>query len=153
MKTSDSYGNPKVILALEEVLADAAVLYYKTHTFHWNVEDHNFYSLHLMFEKFYNEVWESLDEIAERIRAVGGKAPPSLAALLRKAKLKETEDIPDALTMVKILRDDYRTVSVSTRQVASLAAEQGDSVTENMLEEKATFLDKAAWMLDASLKA
>lgn len=153
MSKSNYYGDPKVILALEQVLADAAVLYYKTHTFHWNVEDHNFYGLHLMFEKFYNEVWESLDEIAERIRAVGGKAPPSLASLLRKASLKETEDVPDAVTMVMILRDDYRAVSEKTRKVAALAAEQGDGVTENMLEEKATALDKAAWMLEASLKS
>ena len=143
--------NPEVIKALETLLADTAIVYYKTHGFHWNVESSNFYGLHIMFEKFYNEVWESLDEIAERIRAIGGKAPPSLRALLNCATLPETENTPTDLVMVEILKNDYQALAQKTREVAAFAKSQEDDVTENMLIEKATFLEKAAWMLRSTV--
>lgn len=142
-----------ILEALEGVLADTAVLYYKTHGFHWNVVSPEFYGLHIMFEKFYNEVWESLDEIAERMRALGGNTPSSLKALLKKATLKETEEVPNAQEMIKILRDDYRMTAERLRDVASFSKAHGDGVTENMMLEKATFLEKAAWMLESSLSS
>ena len=61
--------------ALSRVLADTYMLYLKTHNFHWNVEGANFRNLHLMFEEQYQALWKSLDELAERIRALGQYAP------------------------------------------------------------------------------
>lgn len=144
--------HPDVIKALEGLLADTALVYYKTHGFHWNVESPDFYGLHLMFEKFYTEVWESLDEIAERLRAVGGKAPASLKLLLEKATLKETDAAPTDSVMVEMLKIDYQDLAKKTREVAAFVKSKGDEVTENMLLEKATFLEKAAWMLRSTIK-
>ena len=100
-------GRREIVAALTRYLADTAVVYYKTHSFHWNVEGPNFYSLHLMFEKFYQELWESMDEVAERIRALGEKVPPSYSELLKNASIKEAEATPSSHIMVTILRDDY----------------------------------------------
>lgn len=141
----------EVVTALNVFLADTAVVYYKTHTFHWNVEDPNFYGLHLMFEKFYQTLWESMDEVAERIRALGEKTPPNYAALLKKASIKETATIPASHTMVKILREDYTALAKKACDVGFLADTHGDLMTTDMMTEKATFLEKAAWMLQSSL--
>lgn len=144
-------ANPELINALVTVLANTTIAYYKTHGFHWNVEGENFYGLHLMFEKFYETLWESMDEIAERIRALGEKTPPSLGELMKKASLKETDTAPTAAIMVQKLRDDYQTLAQEILKAAEIAEKLGDRVTENMMSEKATFLEKAAWMLHSSV--
>jgi len=142
--------NSELVAALTAVFADTAVVYYKTHGFHWNVEGPHFYSLHLMFETFYQPLWESLDEIAERIRALGGKAPASYRELFENASIKEADATPAPHIMVKNLRDDYLVLAQKNLDAASFAEKEGDLVTANMLTEKATFLEKAAWMLYSS---
>ena len=145
-----SKGHQQVVTALTELLADMAIVYFKTHGFHWNVEGENFYSLHLMFEKFYKELWKSMDEVAERIRALGEKTPPSYAKLLQNASIKESETAPKSSRMVEILREDYLALAEKAHSVGSLADEHEDLVTTDMMTEKETFLEKAAWMLQSS---
>src|SRR5438445_686634 len=111
----------EIVNALISFLADTAIIYYKTHGYHWNVEGSNFYSLHIMFEKFYIKLWKSMDDIAERIRAQGEKAPPSFTELLKYATVKEAEAAPSAHIMIKSLRDDYLTLAKKAHEVASLA--------------------------------
>jgi starvation-inducible DNA-binding protein len=142
--------NPELITALTAVFADTAVAYYKTHGFHWNVTGSHFYTLHIMFEKFYQELWESMDEIAERIRALGGKVPISYMELLKVASIKESGATPADHIMVKHLRDDYLALAQKDIDLAAFAEKEGDLVTANMMTEKATFLEKAAWMLQSS---
>lgn len=140
----------EVVRALTEYLADTAVVYFKTHGFHWNVEGGNFYSLHVMFEKFYKELWESMDDIAERIRALGEKSPHSYAEFLQEASISEGETAPVGHVMVNILKDDYTALAKKACEVAELSKKLGDPITENMMIEKATFLEKAVWMLRSS---
>ncbi len=150
MNHATETNNRELIAVLTAVLADTAVVYYKTHAFHWNVGGENFYSLHLMFETFYQTLWESMDEIAERIRAVGAKVPVSYQDLLQKASIHEADASPIAEIMVKNLRKDYLDLAQKTLQAGAFAKKKGDLVTENMMTEKATFLEKAAWMLGSS---
>jgi len=145
-----NHSPAELIPVLHKILADTSVVYYKTHAFHWNVEGSDFYPLHLMFEKFYVTLWESLDEIAERIRALNGKAPPSLIMLLENASIKEMETTPTAPVMVQTLKDDYLLLAQKTKNAALLAEEKKDPITSNILTEQATFLEKAAWMLFSS---
>src|SRR3990167_10939370 len=107
-------AHKKIAKALNDYLADAMVVYFKTHTFHWNVEGAHFYSLHLMFEKFYEEIWESLDEIAERTRALGGKTPPNLASLLKLSSVKESGETLESKKMLAILHKDFLDLSKKT---------------------------------------
>lgn len=140
----------KLVKALTEYLADTTVMYYKTHGFHWNVEGENFYGLHLMFEKFYQELWESMDEIAERIRAMGEKIPPGLKGLLSLATIEESETAPTPSIMIISLRKDYLNLANKAQEIGSLADAQGDRITTDIMTEKATHLEKAAWMLQSS---
>ena len=105
----------ELVAALNVFLADTAIVYYKTHAFHWNVEGSNFYGIHLMFEKFYTKLWKSMDEIAERIRALGEKAPSNFADLLSNATIIENETSPQPQVMVQTLRNDYFSLAKKDR--------------------------------------
>lgn len=140
----------EIIEALNRFLADTAIVYFKTHAFHWNVEGDTFYSSHIMFEKFYTKLWKSLDDVAERIRALGEKAPPSFGRLLEWASIQEAETTPKSHIMMKILRDDYIALAIKAHEVCAIAEKSGDLITTDMMTEKAAFLEKAAWMLLSS---
>ena len=143
-------GRKEITTALTEYLANTAVVYFKTHGFHWNVEGSNFYSLHQMFEKFYQELWESMDEVAERIRTFGEYTPAGLSELLNHASIQESIGAPASHIMISTLREDYLILAKKAQEVGALASEYGDVVTTDMMTEKATFLEKAAWMLQSS---
>lgn len=141
----------KIVDALKSYLADTAIVYYKTHAFHWNVEGPNFYNFHLFFEKLYTELWESLDEIAERIRVFGDKAPPSFIELLKGASIGETETSPQSYIMARILKDDFLDLSKRAYEVGTIAESIRDRVTMDMMTQRATALEKAAWMLNSTI--
>lgn len=147
-----SEDREKIARALNNYLADATVVYFKTHAFHWNIEGSHFYSLHLMFEKFYEAIWASLDEVAERTRALGFKTPPNFVELLNLASIKESGPSLDSYEMLTILHEDYLALAKKAHEVGSRAEAVGDRVTTDMMTEKSTFLEKAAWMLQSSMK-
>src|SRR5699024_9474201 len=83
--------------ALSKVLADSYVLYLKTHNYHWNVTDKLFHSLHEQFEEQYTELADAIDEIAERIRALGVRAPGTYKEFRELTSIEEDSDQPDAM--------------------------------------------------------
>jgi starvation-inducible DNA-binding protein len=95
---------------LSRLLADSYTLYLKTHNFHWNVTGPMFQTLHSMFEMQYTELAMAVDAIAERIRALGLPAPGSYAAFGRLASVPDTDGVPKALEMVKLLVEAHETV-------------------------------------------
>ena len=145
-----SDAHREVIVALNGFLADTTIVYFKTHAFHWNVQGANFYSLHIMFEEFYKKLWKSTDEIAERIRALGDKTPVNYAELLKNASIMESKTIPACQIMIKVLRDDYLALAKKANDIGSFADAHEDQVTVDMMTQKSSFLEKAAWMLQSS---
>ena len=93
----------KIAQGLSRVLADTYSLYLKTHNFHWNVEGPMFNTLHLMFMDQYTELWNALDAIAERIRSLGYPAPGTGKEFAKLTSIEETEGVPEALDMVRLL--------------------------------------------------
>ena len=81
--------------ALGRLLADSTVLYAKTHGFHWNVTGPMFNTLHLMFMQQYTELWTALDEIAERIRALGHPAPFGYRRIAELSSIPESTEVPN----------------------------------------------------------
>src|ERR687892_2273625 len=88
---------------LSRLLADTYVVYLKTHSFHWNVEGPMFQTLHQMFMEQYTETWNAIDLIAERIRSLGEYAPGTYREYLELARVKETDGVPRAEDMVRLL--------------------------------------------------
>lgn len=136
---------------LGTLLADTFTLYLETHRFHWNVEGPFFSSLHALFEQQYTELWAAIDEIAERIRALGDRAPGSFADFSARATLAQIDGHPDADTMVRRLVDGHEALARSLRALLPEASEAGDESTAGLLADRLRIHEKTAWMLRASL--
>jgi len=132
---------------LSRVLADTYTLYFKTHGFHWNVEGPRFFGLHNMFEQQYRELWDSIDVIAERIRALGHRAPGSYAAISRLASIKEHDNALSAEAMVKELTEGHEAAMLTIRGVIGTAQEAKDEATAGVLATRLEAHEKTAWML------
>jgi len=137
---------------LGRVLADTYVLYGKTHGFHWNVTGPMFNTLHLMFMEQYTELWNALDEIAERIRALGFPAPFGGDSLGQLASIKEAKQNPAALDMVRELVSGHEEVARTAREVFKLAEEANDQPTADLLTQRLQIHEKTAWMLRSLLE-
>ena len=136
---------------LSKLLAESYTLYLKTHNYHWNVTGPMFHSLHLLFEEQYTELATAVDTIAERIRALGDKAPGSYAAFARLSSVKDAEGEPGAAEMLKTLTADHRIVAERANKVLKLAASHEDEGTAAIASDRIEIHEKAAWMLSAHL--
>ena len=147
-----SKARETVLAVLGRLLADEHVLYVKTRNFHWNVTGLDFGSLHALFEKQYDELSETIDEIAERIRALGGVAPGSMKEFLKLARLEEQPgDTLAAEKMIAALLSDYETVIRALRADIEVTGEAGDAGTDDFLTGILEAHEKTAWMLRAHL--
>lgn len=138
---------------LSRLLADTYTLYLTTHNFHWNVTGPMFNTLHAMFMEQYTELWNAVDPIAERIRALGHPAPGSYA------KYGELSSIPDApgeppkaLKMVRILVEGHEGVARTARGVFPLVEKAEDQPTADLLTQRLDIHEKTAWMLRSLLE-
>ena len=136
---------------LSHLLADTYTLYLKTHNFHWNVTGPMFQTLHTMFEQQYTELWAALDEVAERIRALGQPAPGSYGAFARLTSIKEEEGVPEAKEMIRQLVAGHEAVAKTARSIFPAAEEGRDEVTADLLTQRMTVHEKTAWMLRSLL--
>jgi starvation-inducible DNA-binding protein len=137
---------------LARLLADTYTLYLKTHAFHWNVEGPMFNTLHEMFMVQYTELWNALDLIAERIRALGFYAPGTYAEFGKLSSVPETEGVPPALEMVALLVAGHEAVARTARGVFDAVERGGDEATADLLTQRLSVHEKTAWMLRSLLR-
>ena len=142
----------QIATSLGQLLSDTFVLYGKTHGFHWNVTGPMFNTLHLMFMEQYLELWNALDVIAERIRALGHPAPFGGARFAQLASIPETVGSPAALEMVQELVLGHEAVARTARALFPLLEEAGDQPTADLLTQRLQIHEKTAWMLRSLLE-
>ena len=144
----------KIADGLSHFLADSYTLYLKTHNFHWNVTGPMFNTLHTMFEGQYTEQWTALDEIAERIRALGFAAPASYADFARLSSIQDgpAVDGGDWRAMVQQLVSGNEAVCRTAREVLEIADDADDAPTEDLLTQRLQTHEKYAWMLRSLLE-
>lgn len=137
---------------LNALLADEFVLYTKTRNYHWNVTGPTFSQLHAFFESQYDQLDEAIDDIAERVRALGGRSAGSLKEFLAAARLSEdTGAALDAAGMVRALLADHEALIRQLRQDVARADALGDAGTNDFLTGLMESHEKMAWMLRATL--
>jgi starvation-inducible DNA-binding protein len=141
-----------IVQALSRLLADTYVLYLKTHSFHWNVEGPMFQTLHQMFMEQYTETWNAIDLIAERIRSLGEYAPGTYREYARLTRIKETEGVPRAEEMVRLLVEGQEALVRTAREALGVADEANDQPTLDLLTQRMQVHEKNAWMLRSLLK-
>ncbi|MCH8569259.1 MAG: DNA starvation/stationary phase protection protein [Balneolales bacterium] len=132
---------------LSHMLADTYMLYLKTHNYHWNVTGPQFHSLHAMFEEQYNELAAAIDQIAERIRALGFYAPGSFKEYSKLTQVEEEDGIPEAMEMVRRLVLANEQVLKTGRNVLPACEEGGDEASLDLITQRLHVHSKVAWML------
>ena len=163
-KSPSTAGSPKIDIGMTEaqrksiadglsrLLADEYTLYLKTHNFHWNVTGPMFNSLHLMFETHYNESALAVDVIAERIRALGFPAPGTYGQFVKLSSIPETEGVPEAKVMVRLLVEAHEACVKTARGMFPAADKAGDEPTADLLTQRMQVHEKTAWMLRSLLE-
>jgi starvation-inducible DNA-binding protein len=136
---------------LNGLLADALVLEQKLRHYHWNVKGPQFFSLHGKFEELYDHFADVIDDVAERILTVGGDPLRTLGAAIEHAQVREDDDLPGALEMVRNLRADLDTIRARAVDGIAAAEAADDRGTANLLDGLNDELEKTIWMLNATL--
>ena len=144
-------SNKPVTDAMKKVLADTYGLMVKTQNYHWNVEGPNFAGLHTLFMTQYSELFLAVDLVAERIRALGEKAPGSYGEFSKLSKIADGNNDFEADQMVKDLFDANQIVLATIKKAFAVAEKAGDDSTVDLLTQRIGVHDKAAWMLKSSL--
>lgn len=140
-----------VFQILGALLADEHALYIKTRNYHWNVTGPQFNDLHKFFESQYDQIEESIDDIAERIRSLGGQAPATMTEFLKLARIKEVPgEKPNARSMVMSLVTDHESIIRTLRaDLVTCGEKHGDAGTNDFLTGLMESHEKMAWMLRA----
>ena len=147
-----SENREAIALGLSKLLADSYMVYLKTHNYHWNVTGKLFHSLHEMFEEQYTELAEAIDIIAERIRALGYRAPGSFREYQELTSIEEDSDQPEALEMVRRLAVDNETILRTAREALPACEKAGDEASIDLLTQRLHIHSKTAWMLRSHLE-
>ncbi len=148
-----NFDNSTVVSGLRQVVADSYAVLAQTHICHWNVRGPSFFSLHGAFEMQYTELFTAIDEIAERIRALGSLAPGGLRNLADMAEMEEIDENASANEMVKHLALANQAVVKHLVEARDLAGESGDNQTEDLMIARIQVHQKTIWMLNSFLES
>jgi starvation-inducible DNA-binding protein len=144
-------SSKEVINHLNVVLLETYALYLKTQNYHWNVTGPNFYSLHNMFEEQYKELAEAIDDIAERIRALGEKVEASFLYFDQNKSINDGIPSNSSESMLKDLVQSQEVVIEKLVELSNVASEYGDKTSEDMAIQRLNAHEKQKWMLSSSL--
>ena len=136
---------------LKTLLGSTFVVYTKTHGFHWNIEGSDFPQYHKFLNKMYEEIYETIDTIAEYIRTLGSYSPGSLARMLELSIIEEQYKIPRAELMLAELLDDVDKMTALVTDIFDVATKERAQGIANYLAELQDLYTKKAWMLRATL--
>lgn len=131
------------------VLASSYVLYHKTHAFHWNIVGPLFYSVHKLTDEQYRDMASAIDEIAERVRAIGYPAPCGLGRYIEVSVVKDETGLDDPAAMIRQLAKDHQALAEQLRSAVSEAESAEDVYTADLLTARIGAHDEASWMLNA----
>ena len=136
---------------LATLLANTYTLYLTTQNFHWNVSGMEFFNYHLLFEKQYEELSQVVDEIAERMRALGHYVDGTFAGFQAQATITQVDKVLNIKDMLTHLIDGHEHLITHARNLASIADREGDFATVDMIGRRLGAHEKMAWFLRSSL--
>jgi starvation-inducible DNA-binding protein len=144
--------NEELVQALNKVLGNTFVLYYKTHSYHWNITGADFYEYHTFLQSIYEEVYDAIDTTAEHIRQLDAFAPTSLMKLKNFASVPEDDTVVPPMQMIANLVTANDIVILSLMQGYKIAEAAGEIGVSNFLQDRVIAHQKHAWMLKSTLK-
>lgn len=152
-QTATKQKTNAVAEGLKTLLADSYALMGQTHLAHWNVEGPNFFQLHTAFQTQYEELFEAIDEIAERLRALDVYAPGGLSTLAKESDIEEmSTGAAPAKDFVAHLIESHETLLGGAQTLRKTCESAGDLETQDMVIKRIQTHDKTLWMLKSFLK-
>ncbi|MEM9047110.1 MAG: DNA starvation/stationary phase protection protein [Pseudomonadota bacterium] len=149
--TLDANAQAKLCEALNQCVAETAVTTMLAQNFHWNVTGMSFGPLHDLFQKIYEDHFSAQDDLAERIKALGGHAEGQLSGILARSKVEEHDGHATAEAMIAMLAEAQRLVAATLAGTAELAEAQGDVLTHDLCVGRGRTHEKFAWLLSAHI--
>ena len=141
-----------IVDALNQSVAETAVTTMLAQNFHWNVTGMAFAPLHELFQQIYEDHFTAQDDLAERVKALDGFAEGTLAGMVKRSKVSEHDDQADAETMIKAMLEAQVTLAATLAGAGELAAEHGDTLTEDLCIARGQVHEKFAWFLRSHLR-
>ncbi len=141
----------KISRKLEVFFADTYTIFLKTQNYHWNMIGENFFSFHILLQKQYEDIFEAIDEIAERIRAIGFPAPATFEKLLELTQIPSDKKPLSQNQMVKNLILSHESIAKEGKSLIHFSQNLKDDVTADMVIKRLAFHEKAAWLLRSHL--
>ena len=142
----------QLIEQMRTILGTTFGLYFKAHSYHWNVEGPDFAQYHEFLGNFYESVYGNVDPIAEHIRSLDSYAPTSLSRMVELSDVPETDSIPSALAMLADLKKDNDKYIIHLRAGIVAADQAGEPAVSNFLQDILDQHQKQAWMLRSIIK-
>lgn len=137
--------------ALNQAMAETVVTTMLAQNFHWNVTGMASGPLHALFQQIYEDHFTAQDDLAERVKALGGHAEGQLAAMLKRSKVAEHDGHAKAEAMIEALAKAQDTVAATLAGTASIAEEHGDLLTQDLSIGRGQVHERFAWLLRAHL--
>ncbi|MCV3272855.1 Dps family protein [Roseobacter sinensis] len=142
----------QIVEALNQSVAETAVTTMLAQNFHWNVTGMAFGPLHDLFQKIYEDHFVAQDDLAERIKALEGHAEGTLAGMIKRSKVSEHDGHASDKDMLKMMLEAQETLAKTLAGCGELAAEHGDTLTEDLCIARGQEHEKFAWFLRAHLR-
>ncbi|HEY6846658.1 MAG TPA: DNA starvation/stationary phase protection protein [Terracidiphilus sp.] len=140
--------------ALNALLADVFVLYLKTKNFHWHMSGPHFRDYHLLLDDHGDQLYAMTDDIAERVRKIGGTTIRSIGHIARLQRIPDNDsDFVTPADMLSELREDEKAVLLSMRAVHALCDDAGDVATASLIENWIDQSQRRIWFLFEATRA
>ena len=143
--------NHQTLVALDKILADSYILMLKTQNYHWNVVGENFKALHELFQTQYEDLFSAIDEIAERIRALGSKVEGSFEHFKKLSDFRNANKNFHSKDMIQDILNDHELIAKILSEAIKLAQSEGDEISADLFIQRAKIHEKNIWMLTSSI--
>ena len=150
-QTLSTDAQTEIVEALNQSVAETVVTTMLAQNFHWNVTGMAFGPLHELFQKIYEDHFEAQDDLAERVKAIGGHANGKLSDMVAASKVAVHDGHASAEDMIAALAEAQRTVAATLAATAAVASGHGDLLTEDLCIGRGQSHEKSAWLLSVNV--
>jgi len=148
----DDLATTPLVQSTKVAFATVYAFYVKVQAYHWNVEGLEFFNHHMMFQKIYEDVYDSIDPLAEHIRTLGATAPSGMSSIVRLSTVNDEDTVPSAKQMVKVLLEDSEKVIAALNDTMAHAEKENKQGLMNFIAARIEAHNKWAWFLRATSK-
>ena len=147
----DKEVSEKLANRLNDLLANYSVFYQNVRGFHWNIKGEKFFELHLKFEELYNDLFNKIDEVAERILTLGEVPQHKFSDYETNSEIKESDDTSDGLSAVSQILSSFQKIIAKQRILLQISGDINDEGTNSLMSDYIREQEKLVWMYSAFL--